>query len=138
MRFRGWQPDVRLHPEQGRYLWLADRQHLPWSHLGLQNGWTINESTQKISTVKKTPFNLFVWEIVFFFFILYFIIYYISYIFFISGHSLRNYRPGSYIMRVTSRPFNPAHAYCIRFFYKAETRQNTAGKLNVYLQVMPY
>ncbi|XP_011456845.3 uncharacterized protein [Magallana gigas] len=50
------------------------------------------------------------------------------------GHSLRNYRPGSYIMRVTSRPFNPAHAYCIRFFYKAETRQNTAGKLNVYLQ----
>lgn len=61
----------------------------------------------------------------------------LNFFFLISGHSLRSYRPGSYIMRVTSRPFNPAHAYCIRFFYKAETRQNTAGKLNVYLQVMP-
>lgn len=49
------------------------------------------------------------------------------------GHSLRTQHP-SYVMRVTSRPFNPAHAYCIRFFYKAESNQNTAGKFSVYLQ----
>nr|XP_022326195.1 uncharacterized protein LOC111126085 [Crassostrea virginica] len=50
------------------------------------------------------------------------------------GHALRQYRPGGYVIRVTSRPFHPAQAYCIRFFYKAESRPNTSGKLNVYLQ----
>ncbi|XP_062596120.1 uncharacterized protein LOC134257534 [Saccostrea cucullata] len=51
------------------------------------------------------------------------------------GHALSSYRYGSrYVTRITSRPFNPAQAYCIRFYYKAETRPNTSGKLNVYLQ----
>ncbi|XP_056013450.1 MAM and LDL-receptor class A domain-containing protein 1-like isoform X2 [Ostrea edulis] len=48
------------------------------------------------------------------------------------GHTLRTYRPGNYLMRVTTRTFNPANAYCIRFYYRAESR--AYGKLNVYIQ----
>lgn len=118
------------------YDWQIDNTY-PDHTLGSKMGEQLMNRHKKFPLWKK-PFQSVCVRNSFFFYFLYFIIYYISYIFFISGHSLRNYRPGSYIMRVTSRPFNPAHAYCIRFFYKAETRQNTAGKLNVYLQVMPY
>ncbi|KAK3099766.1 hypothetical protein FSP39_009292 [Pinctada imbricata] len=53
------------------------------------------------------------------------------------GYSMRSYRSSaSYYSRLVSPEFQPASAYCVRFFYRNPSTSNYTGNFSVYIEIV--